>query len=244
MNSAWHSRLETVLHVIVNPQIAFNEIGKLSDYLLPILIQQSLKLRDIFEFIEVFFKFCIQVLKYSDILLKNFQQLIMTHLVRVVCRCLELIILLTKPLVKLRHLLLIILAEGGVLLCDDFVYFRQKVTLIFCYVHLTLSKYLAHQLRQILEIIYTVLRSLLDFVVQVPEVAVEVVDFEEVLVNQLLLRLKHVSPAKRRNAQHPGHDHLLLLFQLQALLISLAILRRLRPLGPRSPVLLLHFFCI
>lgn len=71
----------------------------------------------------------------------------MTHLIRVVCRRLQLVVLLTKPLVKLWHLLLVVLAEGRVLLCDYFVYFIKEIALVFRNIHLTLCKDLAHQLR-------------------------------------------------------------------------------------------------
>lgn len=79
------------------------------------------------------------------------------------------------------------------LLAYDFVDLLQEIAFVFLDVHLALGEYLAHELGQVLEVVDAVLGTLLDLVVQVPEVAVEVIDFEQVLVDQLLFGLEHVS---------------------------------------------------
>ena len=113
----------------------------------------------------------------------------MIHLVRVVGCGLQLVVLLAEALVKLGHLLLIILGEGRLLLVDHFIYLREEVFLVPVHVHFALSKDLAHELRQVLQIVDAILGSLLDFIMQIPEIAIEIIHLEKIFVNERLLRL-------------------------------------------------------
>ena len=78
------------------------------------------------------------------------------------------------------------------LLAYDFIDLLKEIAFVFLDVHLALSEYLAHELREVFQVVHAVLGPLLDLVVQVPEVAVKVVDLEQVLVDQLLFGLEHV----------------------------------------------------
>lgn len=187
------------------------------------------------------FELCVEVLENTEVLLQDCIQLIVVHLVGVVRGRLQLVILLAEPLIKLRHLLLIIFAERLLLLVDYFVNLREEVLLVSFHVHLTLGEDLAHELRQILQIIDAVLGPLLDLIVQVPEISVEVIHLEKILVNESLLRLIQVAPAEVRQPKHSGDLHLLIGFALRS---SFAILGVLLALVPRSSRFLSHLFCV
>ena len=59
---------------------------------------------------------------------------------------LHLVKLLTESRVELRNLLLIVLAEAGLLLLNDFVYFLQEACLMMLHSFIRLRKNLAHEL--------------------------------------------------------------------------------------------------
>ena len=61
MNSPWGSSLETILNVIVNSKISFNQVSKIFSDFICIFIKKPLKFGDIFKFIEVFFKLGIKI---------------------------------------------------------------------------------------------------------------------------------------------------------------------------------------
>ena len=116
MNSAGHTRLETILHIVINSKVRLNQIGKVFDDLDFVLFKQSLELRDILELVEVLLEFSVQVCENVLILVKDLDQLVLTDLIGVASRLLQLAVLLAEPLVEIGHLRLIILLEGGMLL--------------------------------------------------------------------------------------------------------------------------------
>lgn len=211
MNSAWHTRLETILNVVVNSQIGFDKVVEVFCDLVSVFIEKSLQLRDILELVEVLFEFCVEVHKDLVVLVENLDELRLGNLISEACCLLELTVLLAQSLVEVGHLGFIVSSEGGSLLADDLVNFFDETILVLDNVLLALVEYLAHELWKILEVFVTLLGSLLDLVLQESEIALEVVEFEKALVDAVLLALVETVNAILRQAEHVGHHLLLLL---------------------------------
>lgn len=221
MHSARHTGLEAVLHVVVDAQVALDQVCELLDDLRAIFVKEPLELGNILELVEMLLEFGVKVLENAQVLVKDLDELVGLHLVRVVRGRLQLVVLLTQPLVELGHLLLVVFGEGGLLLVDDLIDLVQEVLFVSVDVLFALREDLAHELGQVLLVVDAVLSAFFDLIVQVAEIAIEVVHLEEVLVDQRLLRLVQVALPELREAKHLRDEHLLLLF---VLLLSFAVL--------------------
>lgn len=223
MHSARHTGLEAVLHVVVDAQVALDQVCELLDDLRAIFVKEPLELGNILELVEMLLEFGVKVLENAQVLVKDLDELVGLHLVRVVRGRLQLVVLLTQPLVELGHLLLVVFGEGGLLLVDDLIDLVQEVLLVSVDVLFALREDLAHELGQVLLVVDAVLSAFFDLIVQVAEIAIEVVHLEEVLVDQRLLRLVQVALPELREAKHLRDEHLLLLFVLLLSFVVLAL---------------------
>ena len=83
VNPRGHSRLEGVLHVVVDAQVGLNQIFKVADDLVSVLVEEALKLRDVLEFVKKLLKLCIEILKDTQVVYKNANQLSFVHRISV-----------------------------------------------------------------------------------------------------------------------------------------------------------------
>ena len=99
---------------------------------------------------------------------------------------------MTESLVELRHFLLVVFAEAGLLLFDDLVHLVEETCLVVRHSSIALRKDLAHQLGQVLKVILTLLSALINLVVKEAKIAIKVVQLKELLLDETLLRLVKV----------------------------------------------------
>lgn len=191
------TRLEAILDVVINSQIGVNQIVEIADDFARIFIQQSLQFTDILEFVEELLELGVQVFEDRQVVSERGSELLLVHVLSVDSGLLHLDELLTQPLVKLRNLLLIVFAEAGLLLLDDLVNFVEETCLVVSHSPIALCEDLAHQFRKVLQIVLTFLSALINLVVQEAKISVEVIEFEEVLLDETLLRLVQVLLSKK-----------------------------------------------
>lgn len=150
VNARWHTWLETVLDVVVDSQVGVDQIIEIADNFARIFIQQSLQFADIFKFVEELLELSVEVLENCKVVSQDGRKFFLVHIFSVNSRFLHLDKLLTESLVELRNFLLVIFAEAGLLLLDDLVHFLEETCLVMRHGPIALSKYLAHQLGQVL----------------------------------------------------------------------------------------------
>ena len=199
MHARGNTRLEAILDIVINSQIGVDQIIEIADDFACIFIQQSLQFAYIFEFVEELFKLGVEVLEDGQVVPKGHSELLLVHVLSINSGLLHLHELLTESLVELRHLLLVVFAEAGLLLFDDLVDLFQETCLVVNHGPIALRKNLAHQLRQVLKIVLTLLSALINLVVQEAKIAIEVVQLEEELLNETLLRLIKVLLGQKGN---------------------------------------------
>lgn len=111
MHSAGDTRLEAVLDVVVDPEVGFDQGGEVSDDFVGVLVQQSLQLGDILEFIEILFELSIEVQENLLVVSQDRNELLLRDLLCIARGLLKLAILLAEPLIKVGHFGFIVLSE-------------------------------------------------------------------------------------------------------------------------------------
>lgn len=85
--------------------------------------------------------------------------------------------------------MLIVLLETGLLFLDDFEHLGQEGLLVRGDGLLRSVKDLAHELWQVIQIVFTILSAFVNFIVHISQIPIEIVKFEKVLLNQTSLGL-------------------------------------------------------
>lgn len=123
MHPGWNARLKTVLDIVVNAQTGFDQVLEVTDDLICIFVVKPLQFGDIFEFVEIFLEFRIEVKEHFQVEPQCLQKFHLRDLVSIGSSLLHLLELLTQSLVELRHLLLVVFGKVCLLLLDDIGHF-------------------------------------------------------------------------------------------------------------------------
>jgi hypothetical protein len=100
---------------------------------------------------------------------------------------LQLGVLLAQSFVEVRYLGLVVSLKGGLLLEDDLVQLVKEGGLVFSHGLCGGGEDLAQEFGQVGQVLVALGHSFLDVFVDVPEVALEVLQFDEAIVHQVLL---------------------------------------------------------
>ena len=111
MHSAGDTWLEAVLDVVVNPEVGFDQSGEVSDDFVGFLVQQSLQLGHILEFVEILFELRVEVQENLLVVSQDFNKLLLRNLLSIARGLLKLAILLAEPFIKVRHFCFIVFSE-------------------------------------------------------------------------------------------------------------------------------------
>lgn len=130
------------------------------------------------------------------VLVQNLKKFILGDLISNTRSLLKLTVLLTESLVESGYLHFIVIHEGLLLLHDHLVQFTDKAHLACIHRLLALMENLAHHFRKVLKILFTVLSSFSNFVLEIPKITFEIIEFEQALVNEVILRSVHVVDTK------------------------------------------------
>mmetsp|Transcript_16974 Transcript_16974/g.26139 ORF Transcript_16974/g.26139 Transcript_16974/m.26139 type:complete len:303 (+) Transcript_16974:652-1560(+) len=185
-------RLEAVLHVVVYAEVRVDQVREVFQYLRLIFIEESLELTDVLIFVEELLKLGIEVHENLMVVVKDLKELVLAHLIGVLCCLLKLSVLLAEPGIEARDLDLVIVDEGIVLLLDHLVEFSQKLLLVAGNGLLSFEEDLAELLRQFLFLLAASFLSLLKVLLHILEVTIDVLELSQGLRSQVLLGGQHV----------------------------------------------------
>jgi len=182
-----HARSETVFDVVINSQVRLHHVHEVLDDLVAVLVQQSLQLTHVLEFVEILFELGVQLLEHSEVLVQDLHDLGIVHLTDVAGGLLQLLVLLAQSLVEVGHLGFVVLFEQGQLLADDVIQLAQELNLVLRNELFCVEEYLAHQLGQILEVVLALSDAFGDVLVDVAEVSVVVFKSDQAVGDHLFL---------------------------------------------------------